>query len=126
MPLLGTKLRAPTARRQLVPRERLVDLLRTDPSTIPRVLLVLEPAGFGKTTLLTQWLAPARAEDPDPRQPPDAVRVGWLSLDAADTEPRTFFTHLVAALQAIDLEVGAEALALMDTQRALPVEAIVA
>jgi LuxR family maltose regulon positive regulatory protein len=126
MPLLGTKLRAPPPRRQLVPRERLVALLRTDSTTMPRLVLVSAPAGFGKTTLLTQWLMQGRAEDPDQRRPPDAVRVAWLSLDAADAELRTFLTHLVAALQAAGPQVGAEALVLMDTERALPVEGIVA
>jgi LuxR family transcriptional regulator, maltose regulon positive regulatory protein len=126
MPLLGTKLRAPPPRRHLVPRERLVDQLRTDPSTMPRLVLVSAPAGFGKTTLLTQWLTPGRAEDPTERRTPPARRVGWLSLDPADAELRTFLTHLTAALQAVDPEVGAEALALMDTERALPVEDIVA
>ena len=130
MPLLGTKLRAPPPRRQLVPRERLVDLLRTDPATMPRLVLVSAPAGFGKTTLLTQWLSqwltPGRAEDPTHRRTPPARRVGWLSLDAADAELRTFLSHLMAALKAFGPEVGAEALALMDTERALPVEDIVA
>jgi len=53
MPLLGTKLRAPSPRRQLVPRERLVDKLRADSTRMPRLVLVSVPAGFGKTTLLT-------------------------------------------------------------------------
>ena len=50
MPLLGTKLRTPTARRQLVPREWMVDQLRADPTRMPRLVLVPAPAGFGKTT----------------------------------------------------------------------------
>src|SRR4029453_1624971 len=104
MPLLGTKLRAPPPRRHLVPRERLVAQLRTDPSTMPRLVLVSAPAGFGKTTLLTQWLTPGRAEDPTERRTPPARRVGWLSLDPADAELRTFLTHLIAALQAVDPE----------------------
>jgi LuxR family transcriptional regulator, maltose regulon positive regulatory protein len=125
MPLLGTKLRAPTARRQLVPRERLVDQLRTDSTTLPRLVLVSAPAGFGKTTLLTQWLTPGRVEDPERGRTRSALRVGWLSLDAGDAELRAFLTHLVAALQAASQAVGAEALALMDTERRLPVEDVV-
>lgn len=126
MPLLGTKLRAPRPRRQLVPRERLVDELRTGSATMPRLVLVSAPAGFGKTTLLTQWLTPGRAEDPDQDRRPHALRVAWLSLDADDAEPRVFLTHLVAALQATDPEVGAEARALMDSERGVPVEDVVA
>lgn len=53
------------------------------------------------------------------------MRVGWLSLDAADAGPRAFLTHLVAALQAASPEVGPGALALLDTQRSLPVEDVV-
>ena len=126
MPPLGTKLRAPTPRRQLVPRLRLVDQLPADPTTMPRLVLVSAPAGFGKTTLLTQWLTPGRAEEPGRGRPPHAPRVGWLSLDAADADPRAFLTHLVAALQAASPELGAEALALMDTDRGLPVEDVLA
>jgi LuxR family maltose regulon positive regulatory protein len=126
MPLLGSKVRAPTPRRQLVPRERLVDQLRADSTAMPRLVLVSAPAGFGKTTLLTQWLTPGRAEDPGQGRTPRALRVAWLSLDAADAELQAFLTHLVAALQAASQDVGAEALALMDTERGLPVEDVVA
>jgi LuxR family transcriptional regulator, maltose regulon positive regulatory protein len=126
MPVLGTKLRAPVPRRRLVARERLVHLLRADPTTMPRLVLISAPAGFGKTTLLTQWLTPGRAEAPAQGRTPHALRVGWLSLDAADADLRAFLTHLVAALQAASPEVGAQSLALLDTERSLPVEDIVA
>src|SRR4051812_13709756 len=126
MPLLGTKLRAPSPRRQLVPRDRLVDKLRTDSTRMPRLVLVSAPAGFGKTTLLTQWLTPRPAEDRDQGRGPHAPRVAWLSLDAADAELRTFLTHVVAALQTASPEVGAEVLALIDTERGVPVEDVVA
>ncbi|MCW2676234.1 MAG: putative LuxR family transcriptional regulator [Modestobacter sp.] len=128
MPLLGTKLRAPSPRRQLVPRERLVDKLRADAATMPRLVLVSAPAGFGKTTLLAQWLTsrPAEGRDRDRDRRPHALRVAWLSLDAADAELRVFLTHLVAAVQATSPEVGAEALALMDTESGLPLEDVVA
>ena len=126
MPLLGTKLRAPRARRQLVARERLVDALRADSATMPKLVLVSAPAGFGKTTLLTQWLTPRPGEEPDHGRGPRARRVAWLSLDAAEADLRTFLTHLVAALRAASPEMGAEALALMDTERGLRVEDVVA
>src|SRR4051794_32855909 len=126
MPVLGTKLRAPSPRRQLVPRERLVDRLRADSTTMPRLVLVSAPAGFGKTTLLTQWLTAGRTEEHDQGRRTQALRVAWLSLDAADADPRLFLTHLVAALRAAGTQVGTEALELMDTDRGLPVEDIVA
>ncbi len=54
MPVLGTKLHPPQPRRRLVERARLLDRLRAE---APRLVLVAAPAGFGKTTLLAQWLA---------------------------------------------------------------------
>ncbi len=69
MPVLGTKLHVPSPRRQLVPRPRLTDRLIVDPKSRPRLVLVSAPAGFGKTTLMTQW---CRRE---------LGRVAWLSLD---------------------------------------------
>ena len=59
---------------------------------MPRLLLVAAPAGFGKTTLLAQWLGTADRDD--------ALRVAWLSLDPGDSDLRRFLTHLVAAVQA--------------------------
>src|SRR3954471_23480456 len=105
MPLLSTKLRAPTPRRRLVARARLVDRL-VDPTMVPRLVLVSAPAGFGKTTLLTQWVTAGQD------QAPPALRVGWLSLDESDNDPRAFLSHLVAALQVACPDVGAEALAM--------------
>src|SRR3954452_1761541 len=126
MPLLSTKLRAPVPRRRLVTRARLVDRLRADPTTMPRLVLVSAPAGFGKTTLLTQWLTAVQARDRSEVPTLPGMRAGWLSLDATDNDLRAFLTHLVAALRVAHDQVGAEALALMDTERGLPVEDIVA
>src|SRR5262245_14731115 len=99
MPVLGTKLHPPRPRRRLVERARLTDRLRAE---APRLVLVAAPAGFGKTTLLAQWLAGEQ-------------RVAWLALDAGDAELRQFLTHLVAAVQAVAPEAGADALALLET-----------
>jgi hypothetical protein len=76
--MLGTKLRIPAPRRELVP------------DVAPRLVLVSAPAGFGKTTLLSEWLT----ADLEP-----ATRVAWLSLDDADNDLRRFLTQLVAAVQ---------------------------
>ena len=64
------------------------------------------PAGFGKTTLLTEWLAAART---------DGTLVAWLSLDPQDDDPTTFWTYLVSALRTALPEVGAGALALLQS-----------
>ena len=104
MPVLGTKLRPPRPRRRLVQRVRLTDRLRADGGQGPRLVLVAAPAGFGKTTLLAQWLAAAEGA---PR------RVAWLALDPGDADLRVFLTHLVAAIQTVEPEAGVDALALL-------------
>jgi LuxR family maltose regulon positive regulatory protein len=63
-------------------------------------------AGFGKTTLLTEWLATLPVHGPD---------VAWLSLDARDDDPSRFWTYVVAALQTVRPEVGGAAQALLDS-----------
>ncbi|GAA2727126.1 tetratricopeptide repeat protein [Cellulomonas aerilata] len=112
MPALGTKLHLPAPRRRLVERPRLVERLPTEDGPMPRLVLVAAPAGFGKTTLLTQWLAGSPA------------RVAWLALDAADSDPRPFLSHLVAAIQVAAPGVGSDALALLATGGPAPVEAV--
>ena len=77
MPVLGTKLHLPSPRRRLVQRARLTDQLRADGGEGPRLVLVAAPAGFGKTTLLAQWLAAARGRSAEWR--------GWLSTRATPT-----------------------------------------
>ena len=112
MPVLGTKLHVPHPRRSLVVRRRLTDRLPTD-GPWPRLVLVAAPAGFGKTTLLTQWLAATPGST-----------VAWLSLDAGDNDLRRFLTHLVAAVRAGATDtpdLGAEALTLLDADGAVPV-----
>ena len=83
-PLLRTKLFAPRASSRLVSRPRLVELLDGAPR-VP-LTLVSAPAGFGKTTLVTEWLTC--------RTP----RFGWLSLDAGDNDLTSFLRYLVAAI----------------------------
>ena len=77
-----------------------------------RLTLVSAPAGFGKTTLLADWLHGAPGTDRS---------VAWLSLDPADNEPATFWTYVVTALQGAVPGVGSDALELLRT-RPLPTE----
>jgi len=86
IPLLATKLYAPPARPGLVARPRL--LLRLDRGLDARLILVSAPAGYGKTTLVSAWLAERRFAS------------AWLSLDAGDNDPARFLGYLMAALQA--------------------------
>jgi LuxR family maltose regulon positive regulatory protein len=84
---------------------------------MPRLVLVAAPAGFGKTTVLVQWLAAH-----PPSEPP--CDVAWLSLDHDDSDPTRFLTHVVAALQTTNPDIGTDALALMDTDRGVPSDAV--
>ncbi len=131
MPVLGTKLHVPSPRRQLVARDRLTDRLRSDRGSMPRLVLIGAPAGFGKTTLMTQWLASTQTgsqiEPESARHSGDAtgaVTVAWLSLDAGDSDLRLFLTHVLAAVQASNPEVGADAMALLENDRGTPTEAV--
>lgn len=104
MPVLGTKLHLPSPRRRLVPRARLTERLQTGGGEGPRLVLVAAPAGFGKTTLLAQWLAAEKSRR----------RVAWLALDPGDADLRVFLTHLVAAVQTTEPAAGVDALALLE------------
>jgi LuxR family maltose regulon positive regulatory protein len=110
MPVLGTKLHLPSPRRRLVQRARLIDRLEAKGGETPRLVLVAAPAGFGKTTLLAQWLAVERSRP----------RVAWLALDSGDADLRLFLTHLVAAIQTAEPEAGVDALALLEAGGTTP------
>ncbi len=85
--LMRTKLYRPRSRSDVIPRTRLIERLNTGLGGM--VTLVCAPAGFGKTTLLTEWL--------ETLDRPTA----WLSLDENDNELAVFVHSLTAALQAI-------------------------
>ena len=104
-PLLETKLHVPRRRRGLVARARLSDRLSRE---VPPLTLVSAPPGFGKTTLLTEWLAAARTA---------GTLVAWLSLDPRDDDPTTFWTYLVSAVRTALPDVGAGALALLQSRQ---------
>ncbi|MGH3383781.1 MAG: LuxR C-terminal-related transcriptional regulator [Nocardioidaceae bacterium] len=106
-PVLATKLFTPTPRRQLVARPRLVEQLDSILDASHRLTVVSAPAGFGKTTLLGDWL---RQRD----RSRTTSRVAWLSLDDGDNDLPRFLTHLVAALQGVGLEVDVGLLDSMD------------
>jgi LuxR family maltose regulon positive regulatory protein len=115
MPVLGTKLRPPRPRRRLVQRTRLTDRLGADGGEAPRLVLVAAPAGFGKTTLLAQWLAAAGSSQ---------HRVAWLALDADDADLRVFLGHLAAAIQTVEPDAGIDALALLEAGATTPPDAV--
>jgi LuxR family maltose regulon positive regulatory protein len=114
VPLLATKLHVPRRRPGVVARPRLGE--RLGRSRDAGLTLLSAPAGFGKTTLLTDWLATV----------PGGRPVAWLSLDARDNDPVLFWTYLVTALDTAVPGVGApRALTLLQSPQPT-VEAVLA
>ncbi|MCW5849548.1 MAG: AAA family ATPase [Anaerolineae bacterium] len=112
-PLLSTKLFRPPLTSSWAPRPRLVAQLAA--ASHKPLTLVSGPAGFGKTTLVNEWLNQL-----------DDRRIAWLSLDADDNDTARFCQYLVAALQTLDPAIGASALALLQVTPPAPPAAIVA
>jgi LuxR family maltose regulon positive regulatory protein len=108
--LLGTKLHPPTPRRRLVLRTRLLERMPEAATPLPRLVLVSAPAGFGKTTVLVQWLEAWRTAEPDDR------RAAWVSLDASDDDLDRFLTDLLGAVRLAAPGLADEAQAVLEAQ----------
>ena len=102
--LLASKLHIPRPWRELVHRPRLME--RLDAGLQGKLTLVSAPAGYGKTTLVADWVGHAR------------LPTAWLSLDAADNDLARFLTYLIAALQRIDESIGIDVLAALREDQA--------
>jgi LuxR family transcriptional regulator, maltose regulon positive regulatory protein len=100
----------PPLRPEVVSRPRLLE--RLNEGLRRHLVLISAPAGFGKTTLVSQWLA--LIERP----------AAWLSLDEGDNDPARFLTYLVAALQTIAAHVGEGVLGVLQSPQPPPTEAI--
>ncbi|MDF2977145.1 MAG: ATP-dependent transcriptional regulator, MalT-like, LuxR family [Actinomycetospora sp.] len=100
-PLLESKYRAPGRRPGTVARPRLLDVL--DGTLEAALTVVSAPAGFGKSTLLAEWLAAV---------PASTAAVAWVSLDERDDDPTRFWTYVVTAVRAAT-GVGGSALGLL-------------
>jgi LuxR family maltose regulon positive regulatory protein len=101
-PLLRTKLYIPPLRPGLVSRPHLIERLNAALGFGHKLILISAPAGFGKTTLLCEWISDS-GEVP---QQDRALRFAWLSLDKGDNDPTRFVTYLVAALQTAGADIG--------------------
>jgi LuxR family transcriptional regulator, maltose regulon positive regulatory protein len=133
-PLLQTKFYLPAARPALVRRSHLIERLGSG-SNRP-ITLVSAPAGFGKTTLVSEWVSNfgfpifdfrlASTAEETSQNPKSKIqnRVAWLSLDEDDNEPVRFLTYLIAALQTCLPTIGESALALLDAPQAPPAKLI--
>ncbi len=103
--LLTTKLHTPGTTLNLVTRPRLTQQLDDALRQGHPLILVVAPAGYGKTTLVTDWLGQA------------SIAAAWLSLDEGDSKPARFFRYVVAALQTLDAKLGQS---LVDTLHTIP------
>ncbi|MDB4914671.1 MAG: regulatory protein LuxR [Gemmatimonadetes bacterium] len=109
--VLETKLYKPKHRTGLVARSRLIERIRQGAEG--PLTLVSAPAGFGKTTLLTEWLA---------QRPDSDLPVGWVSLGRSENDPALFWAYVLRALQKVHPGVGESALSLLQTSRHSPTE----
>ena len=109
-PILATKVYKPPARPKTVARLRLLEQLNAG---LPgKLTLISAAAGFGKTTLASEWAAAC------------GLPTAWLSLDEGDNDPARFLAYLIAALQTVAHSVGQGALAALQAPQPPPPEAI--
>ncbi len=109
-PILATKLYLPPLRPNVVLRPRLIE--RLNEGLHRKLTLISAPAGFGKTTLVSEWLA-------DCKRP-----TAWLSLDEGDNDTARFLTYLVAVLQTIAATIGEGALGALQSSQSPSTEAV--
>ncbi len=109
-PILTTKLYIPPPRPKVVLRSRLIE--RLNEGLHRKLTLISAPAGFGKTTLVSEWVE-------DCKRP-----TAWLSLDEVDNNPARFLTYLVAALQTIAPNIGEGVLGVLKSTQPPPIESI--
>ena len=151
--ILATKLYIPPPRPKIVPRPRLIKQLNEDFSSggMPHVILISAPAGFGKTTLVSEWIddcklnatgskrtnnlqhplsshAPERSPEASVPQAQvseiNSPKFCWLSLDEGDSSPIRFLTYLVAALRTVAPNLGEEVLSALQAPQPPPTEFI--
>src|SRR6266481_2107370 len=112
-PILATKLYLPRLRPNVVSRPRLLE--RLNEGLYRKLTLISAPAGFGKTTLVSEWVE--GIERPK-------ARTAWLSLDEGDNDPARFLAYLVAALQTIAANIGEGVSGVLHSPQPPPTEAI--
>jgi LuxR family maltose regulon positive regulatory protein len=108
--ILATKLNVPKQRPQIVPRDHLIS--RLDDGLVQRLTLISAPAGFGKTTLVSEWARHVNRS------------VGWLSLDEGDNDIIRFLSYFITALQGVKESIGQEDLKRLKSPHPPPIEEI--
>ena len=110
--ILATKLYVPQPRPKIVLRPRLIDLLNQGLSSGRKLTIISAPAGFGKTTLVSEWIESC------------GLPTAWLSLDEGDNDPTRFLTYLISALQAIAPKIGEGVLHILQSPQPPSTESI--
>ncbi len=110
--ILATKFYIPPPPPKIVARPRLIDRLNEGLALRRKLTLISAPAGFGKSTLVSEWLARCGRSHT------------WLSLDDYDNDPVRFLIYLTSALQKISSESGAEILDMLQSPQPPPLESI--
>ncbi|MBZ0297069.1 MAG: LuxR family transcriptional regulator, partial [Anaerolineae bacterium] len=108
--ILATKLYIPRPRPNMVRRPRLIE--RLNQGLHGKLTLISAPAGFGKTTLVSEWITDCEGQ------------VAWLSLDEGDSDPTRFLVYLIAALQTIAPDIGKSIEGLLQAPQAPPIESL--
>ncbi len=99
-------------RPNLVPRQRLIEKLNQGLQLGHKLTLISTPAGFGKTTLISEWVAGCERQ------------AAWLSLEEEDSDPARFLAYLVAALQTITPTIGEDVLPLLQSPKPSPITSV--
>ena len=111
-PLLSTKFNIPLTGKKTVQRLRLLRILDEFLDRKAKLILVCGPAGYGKTTIVSQWLQISREIHPD--------RCAWLTLEDGDNDLTRFLTYFVKSLQRIRPELGVGMLNMLQTHKPPP------
>jgi len=109
-PVLATKLYIPPPPPKVVVRTRLIERLNEGLSAGGKLTLISAPAGFGKTTLVSEWITGSDRQ------------VAWLSLDKGDSDLTRFLTYLIAALQTVAPNIGEGIMGALQSSQPPPIE----
>jgi LuxR family maltose regulon positive regulatory protein len=111
-PILAIKLYIPPPRIKIVLRPRLIEQLNEGISASCKLTLISAPAGFGKTTLVSECIAGCGRP------------AAWLSLDEVDNDPIRFLIYIVSALQTLAANIGAGVLRTLHSPQPPSIESI--
>jgi LuxR family maltose regulon positive regulatory protein len=118
--LIATKLFIPPTRPGLIHRPRLIDRLNICTYPGCKLVLISAPAGFGKTTLVSEWVQTMGKAAPP-------IAIAWISLDDGDNDPARFLAYFIAALnqaQGGEAAIGIGSLSMLQSPQPPPAEVV--